>query len=67
MKASSYSLGKVSEKFEHFFAKAYINRVAKRSGFTVRKCKKISGFDFVFSLMTCLWGKKILLAVGRMN
>lgn len=58
MKASSYSLGKVKEKFELFFDKAHINRVSKNTGFVVRKGGKITGFDFAFSLILCFCKKK---------
>lgn len=58
MKASSYSLGKVSEKFAQFFDKAYINRVSRQIGFSVRKGKKISGFDYAFSLILCFCKRK---------
>ena len=58
MKASSYSLGKVKEKFELFFDKAHINRVSKNTRFVVRKGGKITGFDFAFSLILCFCKKK---------
>ncbi len=58
MKTSSYSLSKVKQNFEDFFDKAHINRVAKKTGFSIRKSRKISGFDFVFSLVLCFCKRK---------
>ena len=58
MKASSYSLSKVKQNFENFFDKAHINRVSKKTGFSIRKSRKISGFDYAFSLILCFCKRK---------
>ncbi len=58
MKTSSYSLSKVKQNFEDFFDKAHINRVSKKTGFSIRKSRKISGFDYEFSLILCFCKRK---------
>lgn len=41
------------KNFENFFDKPQINRIAKSSGFTQRKAKKISPFHFVLGFILC--------------
>jgi len=58
MKTSSYSRTKVRENFEKFFDKSAIEKTAQSTGFSVRKHRKISSFDFVLGFILCCCKKK---------
>jgi hypothetical protein len=46
------------KNFEKFFDKSVIVKIGKQSGFTARKCKKISSFHFVLGfIISCSNGK----------
>ncbi len=58
MSTSCKSTVKVKEKFDKFFDKSGIKKISISSGFQIRKPKKISGYNLVFSfLLMCSKGK----------
>lgn len=51
MKTSSYFNSKVKRNFDKFFDKSFINRMARKKSFTVRKAQKITAAGFVFGFI----------------